>query len=203
MSIPNLPTNFKDDILASSNTKRKYQQTFNSDGSVSLEDVTQYQQKGSDFGAQQVNQTNVAINNIYDERILTPEEAALVTEPGFFVDAQVIAELISKLTQTQTTTIKADYFSIPFTLTRKGNIVTIDINAAKQVHSWSAGTTQIYPTTPSGFAPASTARLPLYKDRSVIGYLSIATKTGIYINSVSAVNDGNASFTSSGCYMAE
>ena len=97
MSIPNLPTNFKDDILASSNTKRKYQQTFNSDGSVSLEDVTQYQQKGSDFGAQQVNQTNGAINNIYDERILTLEEAALVTEPGFFVDAQVIAELNSKL----------------------------------------------------------------------------------------------------------
>lgn len=41
MSIPNLPVDFKDDILASSNTKRKYQQTFNSDGSMSLEDVTQ------------------------------------------------------------------------------------------------------------------------------------------------------------------
>ena len=34
MSIPNLPTNFKDDILEPSNSKRKYQQTFNSDGSA-------------------------------------------------------------------------------------------------------------------------------------------------------------------------
>ena len=97
MSIPNLPVDFKDDILASSSTKRKYQQTFNSDGSVSLEDVTEYTQKGSDFGASQVNRTNAAVNNIYDERILTLEEAALVTEPGFFVDAQVITELNGNL----------------------------------------------------------------------------------------------------------
>ena len=92
MSIPNLPVNFKDDILAASNPKRKYQQTFNSDGSVSLEDVTVYTQQGSDFGASQVNQTNRAINNIYSERILTLEELELVTEPGFFVDAQAAKE---------------------------------------------------------------------------------------------------------------
>lgn len=99
MSIPNLPVDFKDDILAPSNSKRKYQQTFNSDGSVSLEDVTQYAQRGSDFGASQVNQTNGAVNNIYDERILTLEEAALVTEPGFFVDAQVITEINASLSE--------------------------------------------------------------------------------------------------------
>lgn len=93
MSIPNLPVNFKDDILASSNTKRKYQQTFNTDGSVSLEDVTQYTQNGSEFGASQVNQTNGAVNNIYDERILTLEELALVTEPGYFVDAMAVSDL--------------------------------------------------------------------------------------------------------------
>ena len=74
MSIPNLPVNFKDDILAASNPKRKYQQTFNPDGSVSLEDVTVYTQQGSDFGASQVNQTNGAINNIYNERILDLDE---------------------------------------------------------------------------------------------------------------------------------
>lgn len=98
MSIPNLPVNFKDDILASSNPKRKYQQTFNTDGSVSLEDVTQYNQKGSEFGASQVNQTNGAVNNIYDERILTLEELELVTEPGFFVDALAVKELNSNMT---------------------------------------------------------------------------------------------------------
>ena len=97
MSIPNLPVNFKDDILAASNAKRKYQQTFNSDGSVSLEDVTVYTQKGSDFGASQVNQTNGAVNNIYDERILDLEELELVTEPGFFVDAQAAKEAYDEL----------------------------------------------------------------------------------------------------------
>ena len=98
MSIPNLPVNFKDDILAASNPKRKYQQTFNSDGSVSLEDVTVYSQTGSEFGASQVNQTNKAINNIYSERILDLDELELVTEPGFFVDALAVAELNSNLT---------------------------------------------------------------------------------------------------------
>ena len=97
MSIPNLPVNFKDDILASSNPKRKYQQTFNTDGSVSFEDVTQYTQNGSEFGASQVNQTNGAVNNIYDERILTLEELALVTEPGYFVDAMAVSDLNGKL----------------------------------------------------------------------------------------------------------
>lgn len=92
MSIPNLPVDFKDDILASSNTKRKYRQTTNDDSTVSFEDVTNYSQEGSEFGAKEVNQTNTAINNIYDERILDLDELELVTEPGFFVDAQAVKE---------------------------------------------------------------------------------------------------------------
>lgn len=93
MSIPNLPVDFKDDILNTGvNQKRKYQQTYNSDGSVSFEDVTAYQQKGSNFGAQEVNETNGAVNNIYSERILDLDELELVTEPGFFVDAQAVKE---------------------------------------------------------------------------------------------------------------
>lgn len=92
MSIPNLPVDFKDDILASSNTKRKYRQTANDDSTVSFEDVTNYSQEGSGFGAKEVNQTNTAINNIYDERILDLDELELVTEPGFFVDAQAVKE---------------------------------------------------------------------------------------------------------------
>ena len=93
MSIPNLPVNFKDDILASSNTKRKYRQTTNDDSTVSFEDVTNYSQEGSEFGAKEVNQTNTAINNIYDERVLDVDALELITEPGFFVDAQVVKEL--------------------------------------------------------------------------------------------------------------
>lgn len=106
MSIPNLPVNFKDDILAASNPKRKYQQTFNSDGSVSLEDVTVYSQTGSEFGASQVNQTNKAINNIYSERILDLDELELVTEPGFFVDAQAAKEAYDALNSKMPTLVK-------------------------------------------------------------------------------------------------
>ena len=96
MSIPNLPVDFKDDILNTGvNQKRKYQQTYNSDGSVSFEDVTEYQQKGSNFGAQEVNKTNGAVNNIYAERIVDLDELDLVTEPGFFVDALAVKELNS------------------------------------------------------------------------------------------------------------
>ena len=102
MSIPNLPVNFKDDILAATNPKRKYNLIQNDDGTVSFEDATEYRQTGSDFGAGQINATNDAINKIYSERILSLEEAALVTEPGFFVDAMVVSELIENLTTLQT-----------------------------------------------------------------------------------------------------
>lgn len=99
MSIPNLPVDFKDDILASSNTKRKYRQTTNDDSTVSFEDVTNYSQEGSEFGAKEVNQTNTAINNIYDERVLDVDALELITEPGFFVDAQAVKELNGKTSQ--------------------------------------------------------------------------------------------------------
>lgn len=60
-----LPTNFKDDVLsASMNKMRRYEQIYNDDGSVSLEDVTEYEQIGSRFGAAQVNETNKAINDL-------------------------------------------------------------------------------------------------------------------------------------------
>lgn len=98
MSIPNLPTNFKDDILNTSvNSKRKYKMINNAGGTVSFEDKTDYTQEGSEFGAGQINATNDAINKIYSERILSLEEAALVTEPGFFVDAMVVPELIGEM----------------------------------------------------------------------------------------------------------
>lgn len=131
MSIPNLPVDFKDDILNTEvNQKRKYQQTFNSDGSVSLDDVTTYTQQGSEFGALQVNQTNKAINNIYDERVLTLEEAALVTETGFFVDAQVIAELSSKIPEEDNGYLKF----VDGTLIQWGSDMTSNTNAVKVIN---------------------------------------------------------------------
>ena len=46
-----LSTDFKDDILASQNSKRKYTQVNNSDGTVSFQDSTAYSQVGSSYGA--------------------------------------------------------------------------------------------------------------------------------------------------------
>ena len=59
-----LPTNFKDDIFASGTTTRKYNMTENQDNTVSFEDVTDYRQNGSNFGAGEHNATNAKINEI-------------------------------------------------------------------------------------------------------------------------------------------
>lgn len=88
-----LPTNFIDDILASSNLKRKYKMVNNPDGTVSFDDVTQYQQIGSEFGAKQINETNGGINEINNKRLKTLNEVNLTTQAGFFVDALAIKEL--------------------------------------------------------------------------------------------------------------
>lgn len=91
-----LPTNFIDDILASSNLKRKYKMVNNPDGTVSFDDVTDYQQIGSEFGAKQMNETNGGINEINDKRLKTLNEVNLTTQLGFFVDALAVKELKNK-----------------------------------------------------------------------------------------------------------
>ena len=96
MSTTPLSTDFKDDILASANPKRKYQMIYNDDGSVSFTDVTQYDQMGSIFGAKEVNEERAAINNIDERRLVTLDEIGLVTEEGYFVDAKAAAELNRK-----------------------------------------------------------------------------------------------------------
>ena len=68
MAKQTLPVNFKDDILASSmGGKRRYNLIQNDDGTYSLEDVTDYTQTGSDFGAGQINATNKAVNESCDK----------------------------------------------------------------------------------------------------------------------------------------
>lgn len=68
MAITKLPVNFKDDVIDTSvSDKRRYNIIDNSDGTKSLEDVTTYEQIGSDFGAEQVNQTNGTVNELIDQ----------------------------------------------------------------------------------------------------------------------------------------
>lgn len=99
MAYTPLSTDFKDDILDSSNYKRKYKQVVNNDGTFSFQDETTYQQVGSNYGAKEVNEEREAINNIYENKLVALDDVALVTEEGFFVDALAVKELNSKLTK--------------------------------------------------------------------------------------------------------
>lgn len=63
-----LKTNFTDDILAESmNGKRQYNVIENSNGTKSLEDVTDYQSVGSTFSAKDMNETNAAVNQAHND----------------------------------------------------------------------------------------------------------------------------------------
>ena len=64
-----LATDFKDDVLADSEQRRRYRIIENDDGTISLEDVTEYSQTGSKFGALEVNQERQAINELYQNKI--------------------------------------------------------------------------------------------------------------------------------------
>lgn len=114
-----LSTDFKDDILASQNSKRKYTQVNNSDGTVSFQDSTAYSQVGSSYGAKEIIEEREAINNIYANKLVTLDEIDLVTEPGFFVDAQVVKELNSKIPHFYNGEIVLYYYSAAWLYARE------------------------------------------------------------------------------------
>lgn len=102
MSKSTLPTNFQDDILnASMGGKRRYRLINNTDETVSLEDVTTYDQVGSNFGAGQINQTNAAINEAADKSKIIDdlETISAVTEEGYIAGALTVGELINNLAE--------------------------------------------------------------------------------------------------------
>lgn len=61
-----LKTTYKDDIMSSS--QRKYAQTNNADGTISLTDKTVYTQTGDTFGANDINAITKNINQINNVR---------------------------------------------------------------------------------------------------------------------------------------
>lgn len=83
-----LPTNFLDDILsASMGGKRRYKIT-RLDGSseeVTIEDISEYDQYGSKFGAGDINKINQAVNEKFDSGDVV--DPMLTTEEGFAADA--------------------------------------------------------------------------------------------------------------------
>lgn len=89
----NLPTNYLDDILAESmNGKRKFRITYPNGlfEEVTIEDVSEYEQIGSNFGAGDINRTNQEVNKKLDsEDVVDP---MLTTEKGFAADASITGE---------------------------------------------------------------------------------------------------------------
>ena len=99
MAKQTLPINFVDDILAQPmGGKRKFAITDNGDGTYSIEDVTEYTQIGSDFGASQMNQTNQAVNDSCDKADVIDDLDDIVANQagGMIAGAKAVAELISK-----------------------------------------------------------------------------------------------------------
>lgn len=103
-----LPTNFKDDILASSmGNKRKYRLNF-ADGStqdVTIDDISTYDQTGSIFGASQINATNGEVNSKIgsDSIVSTSSDLSVLTQSGFVADALIVKQLGKDLTYTRVT----------------------------------------------------------------------------------------------------
>ena len=96
MAKSNLPTNYKDDIMDSSaEGKRKYRMIYNQDGTVSFEDVTPYQQKGSDYGALDVNTINKAVNESFDKNKIIKNLNTInaLTEEGYVPDVLAFKEI--------------------------------------------------------------------------------------------------------------
>ena len=100
MAKPTLPTNYVDDVLNESmDGKRRYNMIPNADGSTSLEDVTAYDQVGSNFGASNLNTMNQAINDSFDKNkmLKTKSELNAVTQEGYGVDATLVKEVNNTL----------------------------------------------------------------------------------------------------------
>lgn len=100
MAKATLPTNYQDDVLKSTmGGKRRYTMTDNSDGTKTLEDATQYEKVGSNFGAADINKTNTAVNAAADASkiIDNVNDIKANTQAGYMMGALAGKQLISDL----------------------------------------------------------------------------------------------------------
>ena len=182
MAYTPLRTDFKDDILDSSNYKRKYKQVANNDGTFSFQDETTYQQVGSDYGAKEVNEEREAINNIYENKLVALDDVALVTEEGFFVDALAVKELNSNLANA-----KNELTALSDSINNLGSTKTVKL--ANKSSSNGVATYTDYVTLPSA------GSYVIYCNATMSGTpTSGVSNLGIQVNSV----DGTGGFHSVG-----
>ena len=116
-----LPVNYRDDMIDTSvNEKRKYEVTENPDGTKTLEDVTVYKQVGSLYGAEDINRTNRAINQLIEEAGNNREDFILANQlPLEFSenvcaisDERITAGSLADVYFTSDTVLKAEKASI-------------------------------------------------------------------------------------------
>lgn len=108
MAKATLPVNFKDDILnAGMDGKRKFTITQNTDGTYSIEDVTEYDQIGSNFGSAQINATNTAVNASADASKIIDDLATVAanTQKGYMAGALALKEVNQSLIQAPVTLV--------------------------------------------------------------------------------------------------
>lgn len=99
-----LLTNFVDDILnATMNGKRRYKLIPNDDGTYSLEDVTTYDQIGTDFGAAVVNAIANAVNESADKNKIIDDIDTIngLTEEGYIAGGLALKNVTNSLTALQ------------------------------------------------------------------------------------------------------
>lgn len=100
MAKQTLPVNYVNDTLASAmNGLRRYRQINNADGTVSFEDVTDYDVVGNDFGATQLNATNQAVNESADKGKIIDDIDVIgaVTEEGYIAGALALKKVNESL----------------------------------------------------------------------------------------------------------
>ena len=136
MAKQTLPTNFKDDILSSSmGGKRKYRIIDNGDDTYSFEDVTDYTQTGSDFGAGQMNATNQAVNESCDKAdvIDDPDDIFANKSNGKIAGAKAVAEIFGEKIYDESDLPIADFYDITdFDLRKRGNEVFLNVSLSMQ-----------------------------------------------------------------------
>ncbi len=162
MAKQQLPTNFKDDILATQMAgKRRYRIIQNDDGTVSLEDVTDYSRVGNDFGSAQINATNMAVNESFDKNkvIDSLDDIAANESAGYAAGALAVRELNGKLQDTGWVDVKMGNGIVTDTqapqVRRVGKLVYLR-GVVRNNTSWS--THESFLTIPNNFRPAYTHR---------------------------------------------
>lgn len=165
-----LSTDFKDDILASQNSKRKYTQVNNSDGTVSFQDSTAYSQVGSSYGAKEVNEEREAINNIYANKLVSLDEIDLVTEEGYFVDAKAVKELNSNK------------------IGNKDNLISMIVANAKNVEDCLTQTTEsgVYRWYSAKNQPSTGGYMIVFKYHGGVSMRLALTDSGAYYSTYQA-----------------